>query len=103
MLLTLFVQGYAAQTHIHKQSTSTVSAVLKAGGSPKHDNFPVNDDPANCAICQQIAHAGQYLAPAWLAFFLLVFAISKVEIATLAVPCFDAVSYSWRSRGPPLN
>ena len=103
LLLALVVQGYATQTHIHKQNSSTVSADLKAGGSPKHDNFPVNDDPANCPICQQIIHAGQFLAPAWLVPFLLFLAISKIEIATLAIPRFDAVSYSWRSRGPPLN
>lgn len=103
MLLALVVQGYATQTHIHKQNGSTVSVALKADGSPKHDNFPVNDDPANCAICQQIIHAGQFLAPAWLSPFLLILAISKIEIATLAIPRFDAVSYDWRSRGPPQN
>src|SRR5471032_1729163 len=80
MLLALVVQGYATQTHIHKQSGSAVSSALKAGGSPKHDNFPVNDDPANCPICQQIIHAGQFVAPAWLVPFLLVLAISKIEI-----------------------
>jgi len=103
VLLVLVVQGYATQTHIHKQSGSTVSTALKAGGSQKHDNFPVNDDPANCPICQQIIHAGQFLAPAWLAPFLLILAISKIEIVTLAVPHFDSVSHNWRSRGPPLN
>jgi len=103
MLLALVVQGYATQTHIHKQSSATVSAALKAGGSPKHDDFPVNDDPANCPICQQIIHAGQFVAPAWLIPFLLILAISKIEIATLAVPHFDSVSHNWRSRGPPLN
>ena len=103
LLLALVVQGYATQTHIHKQSTSTVSAALKADGSPTHDNFPVNDDPANCPICQQIIHAGQFVAPAWLVPFLLVLAISKIEIAALAVPHFNSVSHNWRSRGPPLN
>src|SRR5471032_1753127 len=101
MLLALVVQGYATQTHIHKKST--VSAALKAGGSPKHDNIPINYDPANCSICQQIIHAGQFVAPAWLVPFLLILAISKIEIATLAVPHFDSVSHNWRSRGPPLN
>jgi hypothetical protein len=103
MLLALVVQGYATQTHIHKQSGSTVSTALKTDGSPKHDNFPVNDDPANCPICQQIIHAGQFVAPAWLIPFLLILAISKIEIATLAAPHFDSISHNWRSRGPPLN
>jgi hypothetical protein len=103
MILALVVQGYVTQTHIHKQNSWTVSAALKASGSPNHDNFPVNDDPANCPICQQITHAGHFLAPAWFASFLLVLAISKIEIATLAVPHFDSISHNWRSRGPPLN
>jgi hypothetical protein len=103
MLLALVIQGYATQTHIHGQSSSAVSAALKADGSPAHDNFPLNDDPANCPICQQIAHAGHFLAPAWFASFLLILATSKIEIATLAVPHFDTVSHNWRSRGPPRN
>ena len=46
---------------------------------------------------------GQFVAPAWLLPFLLVLAISKIEIATLAVPHFEAVSHNWRGRGPPLH
>ena len=103
MLLALVVQGYATQTHIHKQNVSTVSAAFKASGSPRHDNFPVNDDPANCPVCQQILHAGQFVAPAWLLPFLLIAAVSTIEITTAALPHYDAVSHSWRGRGPPLH
>jgi len=103
LLLTLVVQGYATQTHLHKQNGSTVSAALTAGGMPKHDNFPVNDDPANCPVCQQILHAGQFVAPAWLLPFLILAAVSTIEITTAVLPHYDTVSHSWRGRGPPLH
>ena len=103
IILTLVVQGYATQTHLHEQSGSTVSAALKAGETPKHDNFPVNDDPANCPVCQQILHAGQFVAPAWLLPFLILAAVSTIEITTAVLPHYDTVSHSWRGRGPPLH
>jgi hypothetical protein len=101
LLLALVVQGYATQTHIHGLFPDSVAST--ADHSPGHGKIPPNDDPARCPVCQQIAHAGQFVAPAWLVPFLLVLAISKIEIATLAVPHFDSVSHSWLSRGPPLN
>ena len=103
LFLTLVVQGYATQTHLHKQNGSTVSAALKAGETPRHDNFPVNDDPANCPVCQQILHAGQFVAPAWLLPFLILAAVSTIEITTAVLPHYDTVSHSWRGRGPPLH
>ena len=103
MLLALVLQGYATQTHLHKQDGATVSAALKAGEAPKHDNLPANDDPANCPVCQQILHAGQFVAPAWLLPFLILAAVSTVEITTAVLPHYDTVSHSWRGRGPPLH
>jgi hypothetical protein len=102
MLLALVVQGYATQTHLHKQNGSTISAALKASGSPKHNNIPANDD-ANCPVCQQIIHAGQFVAPAWLLPFLILAAVSTIEITTAVLPHYDTVSHSWRGRGPPLH
>jgi hypothetical protein len=43
------------------------------------------------------------VAPAWLTPFLLVLAISTIEIADIALPRFNAVSHNWRGRGPPLH
>lgn len=101
VLFALLVQGYSTQTHIHGQfSESVVSQTDHAPGPTK---YPLNDDPARCPICQQIVHASQFVAPAWLTPFLLVLAISTVEIADIALPRFNAVSHSWRGRGPPRN
>jgi hypothetical protein len=101
LLLALVVQGYATQAHIHGLVPDSVASTTDH--SPGHGKVPLNDDPARCPVCQQIAHAGQYVAPAWLTPFLLVLAISTIEITTIAKPRYDAVSHNWRSRGPPLN
>jgi hypothetical protein len=98
----LFVQGYATQTHFHKLTGTPTNIALKANGSPEHDRYPLNNDPINCPICQQISHAGQYVAPAWLLPFLILASVSKIEITTSVMPHYDAVSHSWRGRGPPL-
>jgi hypothetical protein len=103
LVLVLVFQGYATQTHIHKQTDVAANIVSKADGSSDHNKIPDNDDSANCPICQQISHAGQYVAPAWLISFLILAAVSTIEIATFSIPRFDTVSHSWRGRGPPYN
>jgi hypothetical protein len=102
MAFVLVIQGYALQTHIHKQLVSA-TVTLNSGGSTGHHKIPVNDDPASCPTCQQILHAGQFVAPAWLLPLLITVAVSRVEIATAALPHYDTVSHSWRGRGPPLH
>lgn len=103
MIFALITQGYIVQTHIHKLGDASSSIALNVGGSTGHDKVPVNDDPANCPTCQQISHAGQFIVPAWLVPFLLIVAVSTVEIATAVPPHYDAVSHAWRGRGPPLH
>jgi hypothetical protein len=103
MLLAFIVQGYATQTHIHNESFAAAGILVKSSGAPGHDNYPANDDPANCPICQQILQAGQFVAPTWLIPLLMTLAISVIEFTILAVPRYDAVSHNWRSRGPPAH
>ena len=101
MLVALVAQGYLTQTHIHGLLSDSVAS--QENHAPGHTKIPLNDDPARCPICQQIVHASQFVAPAWLTPFLLVLAISTIEIADIALPRFNAVSHSWRGRGPPLR
>lgn len=104
MVLTIAVQGYFTQTHIHPQNLAGSSIAQKLNdSSPRHHNVPVDDSPANCPLCQQFLHNGQFVAPAALVFFLPTLAISTIEIAMLAARRFDAVSHSWLSRAPPRN
>lgn len=101
LLLTLVAQGYITQTHLHGVFPDSVAS--QSNHAPGHDKYPLNDDPARCPVCQQIVHGSQFVAPAWLTPFLLVLAISTIEIADVALPHFNAVSHSWRGRGPPLH
>lgn len=103
MFLAFLLQGYATQTHIHIEKSAVSSTQLKSGGAPAHDNYPGNDDPANCPICQQIMQAGQFVAPAWLMPLLVLMTVSIIAIVEVVRPRYDAVSHNWRSRGPPQH
>jgi hypothetical protein len=102
MVLALVVQGYTLQSHIHRDLGSA-TITLNKGGSTGHDRIPGNDDPARCPTCQQIHHAGQFVAPAWLLPFLILASVSTVEITAATLPHYDTVSHIWRGRGPPLH
>ena len=103
MLLLFGLQDYAVQTHIPER-TEAVFSIEKAVApaaipvSGRHKNLP--DKPDNCPLCQQL-YAGQYVAPAALAFFLSILTVSTIETVLGVTPHYDAVSHNWRSRGPP--
>lgn len=91
-------QGWVIQTHVHAADVLTVA--LQKAGEP-HAPQPVNDDPAKCPICQEMLHSGLFVAPVWLALFLIAAASIIVPPAVFAAPAFAAISHTWRSRGPP--
>lgn len=107
MAFTLVVQGVVTQSHFHNPGHELEAAgmVVKATSNgltlPAPLKLPINDNPANCPICQQLIHAGQFVAPAWLAPLLLIITLSSVEIETDTRSAFDTVSHSWLGRGPP--
>jgi len=117
MLLAFVFQAYLTQTHIHKgdpfdigaqalnihvpSSTAANDQAANGQATPGRDNFPANDDPANCPICQQIMQAGLFVAPVWLIPLLVSLVVSTVEITRVVAPHYDTVSHSWRGRGPP--
>lgn len=103
------LQSYATQTHIHiVKPASSISDIAKISNqtagknqSEPRDKYPANDDPANCPICQEIMHAGQYVTPSAIVFALPAETISIVPIS-LAIPIIvKAVSHGWRGRAPP--
>jgi len=117
-LLAVALQSFVVQTHIHVQqpayrtqavSLITLAAASIAGadfasgqtGIPA-DNYPVNRDPANCPLCKELTHSGQYVSSAsvlaTLPFAVTVNVIVFREIA----PSLFAASHTWRGRAPPL-
>jgi hypothetical protein len=117
-LLAVALQSFVVQTHIHVQqpafraqaiSLITLAAASVAGselaseqaGTPA-DNYPLNRDPANCPLCKELTHSGQYVSSAsvlaTLPFPVTVNFIVFREIA----PSLFAASHNWRGRAPPL-
>lgn len=105
-LMAFALQSYATQTHIHGAFVSSdVVKISKqvAGKTPNEprDKYPANDDPANCPICQEIMHAGQYVTPSAIVFALPAETIAVIPISLDAPLIVKAVSHGWRGRAPP--
>jgi hypothetical protein len=115
-LLAVALQSFVVQTHIHVQQpgvhTQALGLVTLAAASVSDsassqagvptDNYPINRDPANCPLCKELTHSGQYVSSAsvltTLPFPVTVNLIVFREIA----PTLFAASHTWRGRAPPL-
>jgi hypothetical protein len=100
LVLAAFVlQSFVIQTHIH--FAPAVLAQLTGKSDSHHDHWPANDDPANCPICQELLHSGQFVTPA--AQFLLppTLAVSTIAVVDEALPFVFAPSHNWQGRAPP--
>ena len=103
--LAFFVQSFITQTHVHAAPVAgkaTVSVAIHDGVvQKKRDPYPANEDPANCPLCQEVAHAGQYVSPA---FALLVQPSERIAHVVPIPPTHATefiLSHAWRSRAPP--
>ncbi len=101
LLVTLFAlfafsfQTYIGQIHIHLAPDSAASQ--------KHapDKFPANGDPANCPICQEVLHNGQFVTPSAASLLPPALIVSIVRVAAAIPVVARAISHGWRSRAPP--
>ncbi len=124
-ILAFAISSFVTQTHIHHAGAEhafaaktvdvqSIRVAADAGQAqiskaqanaakpePK-DPYAPNEDPANCPLCQEILHAGQYVAPA----ALLLFTPTATPLGTVVfihTAIFTARHVSgWRSRAPPL-
>lgn len=104
VMLAFGLQSYITQTHIHlKPDTfSSYSKLAQTSGKENpSDKFPANGDPANCPICQEIAHTGQFVTPSAAVLLLPTATVSIVALATEIVVVPLRASHTWRSRAPP--
>jgi len=103
VLVAFALQTYIVQTHIHfaPAALSQLAGGHEAVPQGSHDKYPANDDPANCPICQEILHSGQYLTPSAAALLLPTLAVSTIAMVDKALPHLSAPSHSWRGRAPP--
>lgn len=101
-LLGFGLQSYVTQTHIHLQPVTFGSYdSLKKETRPGQDKYPSRGDPANCPICQEIAHTGQFLTPSAAALALPTMAVSIIAIVAAMPAAAQRPSHAWQSRAPP--
>lgn len=101
-LLGFGLQSYVTQTHIHLQPVTFGSYdSLKKETPPGQDKYPSRGDPANCPICQEIAHTGQFLTPSAAALALPTMAVSIIAIVAAMPAAAQRPSHAWQSRAPP--
>ena len=106
-MLAILLQSFVVQTHIHNPQSAVSFALAKgadkAAPAKPDGKFSTSDDASNCRLCQELAHAGRFIAPSSpilvlpmvIAWLLIVFSHSAT------VPY--ARAYIWRSRAPPAH
>src|SRR5205807_4177924 len=118
-LLALAIQSFVVQTHIHRLILSPAASIhlaldgdknlpvaQKSGGTATRgptDRYPLEGDPANCPICQEIAHAAAVLQSTSISVALAI-SSSTPRAFVAESDCFtSAVSHIWRGRAPPCS
>ena len=100
LALVFAVQGFAVQTHIHGNpltSLSHVTHVSAPAGPPPQDPY----DPANCPLCQEMLHAGNFVTPVVADFVVILTAVAFAPVFVLLPHADLNRPHSWQSRAPP--
>ena len=114
-LLAMTLQSFVVQTHIHIQqpvvrtqamglitlATASVSESVTGQVGAPTDNYPINRDPANCPLCKELTHSGQYVSSASVLTTLPFVTVNLIVFREIA-PTLFAASHTWRGRAPPL-
>jgi len=113
-IIALAVQMMVVQIHIHVPQagriagTSFISlaadnADIASGQSSNtpRDKYPVKEDPANCPLCQEVAHSGQFVHSAAILVSLPFSVTVHFIVFTEAVISQPAITHIWQGRAPP--
>ncbi|HEY8255026.1 MAG TPA: hypothetical protein VIG39_10320 [Rhizomicrobium sp.] len=97
-LLAFFLQNLAVQTHIHQSLQPEAVKVQTDGGH----NAPLKLDPIDqCRLCQELVHAGTFLAPSATTSLLSLTFVAASITRVLAFTADPAMAFAWQSRAPP--
>lgn len=99
-LLAFFLQGFAVQTHLHHY-TKPAAALAAADNIPAPSKSIDPVDLGSCRLCQELVHAGVFVAPASFALFA---SVSFVTAGLAPISFFadaTASAFGWQSRAPP--
>src|SRR5688572_717631 len=99
-LLAFFLQSFAVQSHVHPLDTpATVTAAVNNIPAPVKTIDPV--DLGSCRLCQELIHAGAFVAPS---AFAVPASQSAAAVAFAALPLLAGIlapAFAWQSRAPP--
>ena len=97
-LLAFFFQNLAVQTHIHQTLQPEAVKVQTDGGH----KAPLKLDPIDqCRLCQELVHAGTFLAPSVAISTASLIFVAASFIVLLASATDPATAFAWQSRAPP--
>lgn len=108
-MLAFALQAQITQSHIHFAPVSEtginalVHALVTDPAKATAKKKSSTDDPANCPICQVMAHSGQFTTPSAAALLLPTEAVVIVPLFLSIATAIEAVSHGWQSRAPPHN
>jgi hypothetical protein len=100
MLVAFTVQGLAVQIHIHGDPLTALDHVTHVS-APATPGSQDPYDPANCPLCQELVHAGVYVAPAVSDFVVILNAVAFAPAFALLPHAATERQHSWQSRAPP--
>ncbi len=99
-LLAFFLQSFAVQSHIHPLNTpAAVAAAVNTIPAPAKPLDPL--DLGSCRLCQELIHAGAFVAPS---AFAIPASQSAAAVAFAALPLLAGIlapAFAWQSRAPP--
>ena len=97
-LLAFFFQNLAVQTHIH-QTLQPEAVKVQADGGHK---APLKLDPIDqCRLCQELVHAGTFLAPSAIVSLLSLTFVAVSITRALTLTADQPTAFAWQSRAPP--
>ena len=79
--------------------TPGVTLAVEKGQSP--DKLPPANDPANCPICQELLHAGAFVAPTAVTFQVATIATVIDFVFAQIFATTQTYAHGWKSRAPP--
>jgi hypothetical protein len=101
-LLAFFLQGFAVQTHLHHY-TKPAAALVAVDNAPAPSKSIDPVDLGSCRLCQELVHAGVFVAPGGSALFT---SLSFITAGLAPLSFFagaSASAFGWQSRAPPRH
>lgn len=100
-LLAFFLQGLAVQSHIHAPLQTVAGEISQA--APAKAPLKAQDPIDQCRLCQEVAHAGIFVAPSASAALIgLTYAAAQFSALPGHTPS-SARAFAWQSRAPPRH